>query len=109
MGKKKSFFDESLSDNMSTFWLYYNRLKEIAISRFKWVNLPDSVDPRYLELCLFENGNALFFKDSEMGYLTLSDVSNGNFDVYGEPLKRRAYSKYNNYQRTLNYKNSVYV
>lgn len=109
MGKKKTFFDESLENNMETFYLYYNRLKEIAISRFKWLNLPDSVDPRYLELCLFENGNALFFKDSEMGYLTLSDVSNGNFDVYGEPLKRRAYSRYNNYQRQLNYKNSTYI
>lgn len=109
MGKKKTFFDESLENNMETFYLYYNRLKEIAISRFKWLNLPDSVDPRYLELCLFDNGNALFFKDSEMGYLTLSDVSNGNFNVYGEPVKRRAYSRYNNYQRRLNYKNSTYI
>ena len=36
---------------------------------FEWKNLPETVDPRYLELCLFGLGNAVFFKDDVLGYL----------------------------------------
>ena len=39
----------------------------LAVSRFKWINLPPYIDERYLELTLFENGLALFFPDKRPG------------------------------------------
>lgn len=37
----------------------------IAVSRFKWEGLPKSVDPRFLEMCLFYHGLAVVYKDNE--------------------------------------------
>ena len=38
-------------------------LTDLAANRFKWDGLPESVDPRFLELCLFYNGLSIFYKD----------------------------------------------
>ncbi len=94
---------------MSTYGHYLTSLAQIALSIFKWENLPDTVDSRYLELCLFKQGNAVFFKDEEIGYLCLSNLFNGNFDVYGNPVSRRAFSNYNNYQKTVTENDSVVI
>ena len=77
--------------------LYLRRLCELSMSMFKWEGLPESVDVRYLEMELFLSGQVLFFKDDVMGYLTLGCLANGSFDVYGEPVSRRAYSRYSGY------------
>ena len=88
---------------------YFNRLTELAISMFEWQNLPPTVDPRYLELHLFQNGCMVYFNDDIVGNLCLDCLPNGNFDVYGNPVSRRAYSSYNNYQRDLNEDDSVII
>ena len=46
---------------------YYERLTELAISMFEWKNLPESIDERFLELALFSDGMAVFFRDDELG------------------------------------------
>ena len=76
---------------------------------FEWKNLPETVDPRYLELHLFEQGCMVYFKDDVIGDLCLDCIVNGRLDVYGYPLVRRAYSGYNNYQKMLNADNSVII
>lgn len=95
--------------NNLTYRQYLNRLTELAISMFEWKNLPDTVDARYLELHLFETGCMVYFKDDVIGDLCLDCVVNGRLDVYGNPLLRRAYSGYNNYQKLLSYKDSVII
>lgn len=109
MGRKKTLFDESLSMNNKTYLQYLNRLTELSISMFEWKNLPDTVDSRYLELHLFENGCMVYFKDEVIGDLCLDCIAQGNLDVYGNPIKRRAYSGYNNYQKMLDESNSVII
>ena len=109
MGRKKDRdFWESAGMNTGTFRQYYNRLIELAISMFEWKNLPDTVDPRFLELCLFSDGQVVFFNDPDLGYLTLQNACNGNCNVYRIPVKRRAYAV-NGYQRDLDDKNSVII
>lgn len=95
--------------NNLTYRQYLNRLTELAISMFEWKNLPDTVDARYLELHLFETGCMVYFKDDVIGDLCLDCIVNGRLDVYGNPLLRRAYSGYNNYQKLLTYKDSVII
>ena len=110
MGRRKhDIFDESMTLNNLTYRQYLNRLTELAISMFEWKNLPDTVDARYLELHLFESGCMIYFKDEVIGDLCLDCIVNGRLDVYGNPLLRRAYSGYNNYQKLLKYNNSVII
>lgn len=102
-------FEESALLNNLTYMQYFNRLTELAISMFEWQNLPPTVDPRYIELHLFQNGSMVYFNDDVVGNLCLDCLPNGNFDVYGNPVLRRAYSSYNNYQRDLNEDDSVII
>lgn len=91
-----------------TFIQYYNRLVDLAISQFEWVNLPPTCDRRFLELSLFADGMAVFFKDEVMGYLTLQCMISGPLDVYRIPIYRRAYAS-NGYQMELSKENSVLI
>lgn len=102
-------FGDSASLNNLTYIQYLNRLTELAISMFEWKNLPPTVDIRYLELHLFETGCMVYFKDDVIGDLCLDCISNGRLDVYGNPVLRRAYSGYNNYQKMLDESNSVII
>lgn len=106
--KAKTQFWESAMMNNATFRQYFNRLTELSISMFEWKNLPDSVDPRFLELTLFRNGQAVFFEDEVMGYLALANASGGPFDVYNTPIYRRAYAS-NSYQKELDESNSIVI
>lgn len=109
MGRKHDIFDESMILNNLTYRQYLKKLTELAISMFEWKNLPKTVDARYLELHLFETGCMVYFKDEVIGDLCLDCIVNGRLDVYGNPLLRRAYSGYNNYQKLLKYDNSVII
>ena len=108
MGRKSREFEESAYKNSKLYLYYFNRLKELAISMFEWKNLPSSVDPRFLELTLFNDGQCLFFKDEVMGYLTLQCTIGGQFNVYRVPTNRRAYAT-NGYQNNLDETNSVII
>jgi hypothetical protein len=105
---KRTEFDDSAMMNNRTYGQYLNRLTELSISMFEWKNLPDTIDPRFLELTLFHDGQAVFFKDEELDYLALQVATNGQFDVYRIPVNRRAYAV-NGYQRDLNNKDSVII
>ena len=104
-----SEFEDSLMLNNRTYLQYLQRLTELAISMFEWKNLPPTVDARYLELHLFENGCMVYFNDDVIGNLCLDCIVSGRLDVYGYPLIRRAYSSYNNYQKMLKTSNSVII
>ena len=95
--------------NNATYAQYLNRLTELSISMFEWKNLPSTVDPRYIELQLFEQGTMVYFKDEVIGDLCLNCLISGRLNVYGYPVLRRAYSKYNGYQKLLKESNSVII
>lgn len=107
--KKNQSFHDTLMANGATYVQYYNRLMELSMSMFEWKNLPDTVDERYLELGLFSSGCMVFFKDDVIGELALNMTYQGGFDIYGEPTRRRAYSRYNQFQTTLDKDNSVII
>lgn len=101
-------FWNSARTNNSTFLQYYNRLTDLAISQFEWTNLPPTCDARFLELALFADGMAVFFKDEILGYLTLQTMIGGPLDVYRIPIIRRAYAS-NGYNIELDNTNSVLI
>ena len=108
MSRKNKQFWESVAMNNATWAQYARRLTELSISMFEWKNLPDSVDPRFLELTLFGDGQAVFFRDEVMGYLALQCAANGSFNQYRIPTRRRAYAV-NGYQKDLEMSDSVII
>lgn len=109
MGRRKTNFEESLSMNNYTYMQYAYRLMDLSISLFEWKNLPEGIDERFLEMVLFTDGHAVFFKDDELGdYLALQCLINGKLNVYRIPIKRRAFAV-NGYQKQLTDKDSVII
>ena len=106
---RKTNFSESAFLNNGTYGFYLSRLMELAMSMFEWKNVPESIDTRFLELTLFSDGQAVFFKDEEMDkFLALQCIINGRLDVYRVPINRRAFAV-NGYQRNLTNKDSVII
>ena len=110
-------FWESANANTIAEQYYLSRLSELAMSMFKWKNLPDTVDARFLEYTLFYEGAVVFFKDENLatsqlkeggGYLALQVVLGGDLNVYRVPNRRKAYAV-NGYQNQLNQDNSVII
>lgn len=105
---KNGIFYDSLIENQFSWRNYFDQLIEIAIGRFNWINLPDTVDARYLEMKLCTNGYALFFEDPVLGYLALQCTIGGRLNVYDVPINRRAFSN-SGYQADRQETNSVII
>lgn len=101
-------FWRSAKNNNASYMQYYDRLTELSISMFKWTNLPETIDVRFLELALFTDGMAVFFKDDDIGYLALRTMIGGRLNVYQIPTERRAYAS-NGYNMPLDENNSVII
>lgn len=64
---------------------YYMRLMLMARSVFKWNNLPNGMDERWIERYLFNEGKCVFFKDREYGFMVAKCSPFGNLNYYDEP------------------------
>lgn len=94
--------------NYDSWRQYFNRLCELSMSMFEWSGLPETCDVRYLELTLFTQGAAVFFKDDVLGFLNLPVAAAGVIDIYQTPTSRRAYAD-NGYNQELGVDNSVII
>ncbi len=78
--------------NDDTYYDYLERLKKIAISMFEWVNLPESMDPRYLELCLYYLGQASLLQNDDGIFINTKACSAGRINLYELPTEINCYS-----------------
>lgn len=99
---------ESARINNATYQFFFMKLMSIALSCFKWENLPDSIDERFLELTLVNRGSCLFFKDEELGFLTLPANLSGQLNVYNIPKIRQAFAS-TGYNKMCDDKDSVII
>lgn len=89
-------------NNQDTATMFMWRLMNLAISVFKWDNLPEGVDERMLEFWLLRDGFVGFFYDEALksderrrapeGYAVLPMMIQGQWDIYEYPRDRRAYA-----------------
>lgn len=101
MGRKRNTqFNTSLKGNLESFYDYYIMLLNISLGMFEWKNLPMTIDERFLELTLFEDGKIAFFKDEVMGFLCLQFTTKGTLDVQRNPTSIQAYG-INGYSNNL--------
>lgn len=75
---------------------YYNYLRSLAYQLFKWEGLPDSVDPRFLEMQLHEMGYVGFYEDPRIGYIATGGHPSGKLNHYNLPTHFYAHAP--NYQ-----------
>lgn len=71
--------------NNLTFSYYYYKLMLIARSLFKWNDLPNNMDERWIEKYLFNSGKCIFYKDPDMGYMVAGLAEQGGINCYGDP------------------------
>lgn len=71
--------------NNRTYTDYYYRLMLLARSMFKWENLPNGMDEKWIERYLFNEGSCLFFHDPEKGFMVAKCTPSGELNFYDEP------------------------
>lgn len=107
MGRKirkvppKDAFRDALLMNTETYVDYLERMKKIALSMFEWQNLPDSMNARFIEMCLFYNGQAALLYDDNYGYINTMAADGGYINIYGLPTEIQCYSYRFNQRRSL--------
>lgn len=107
MGKRirkvppKDAFRDAILMNTETYVDYLERMKKIALSMFEWQNLPQSMNARFIEMCLFYNGQAALLYDDELGFLNTMAADGGYINIYGLPTEIQCYSYRFNQRRSL--------
>lgn len=92
--------------NERTFRDYYKRLKLLAKTVFKWENLPNGIDEKWIEEFLFSEGRCMFFKDPELGFMVAKCSEAGEVNFYEEPTRLTPVAT--NYERNgASYENGV--
>lgn len=102
--KKKSLnaeFEDAQLMNSATYFDYLERMKKICLSMFEWQNLPDTMNARYLEMCLYYKGQAALLKDETYGFINTQAADSGYINIYGLPTLLNCWSYSYNSQRNL--------
>lgn len=94
--------------NTVAFLHYQSLLKELAMVRGEWKELPEEINVDYVNESMLEY-DQVFFRDEDVDeYIVLRCVLEGPLDVYGVPIYREAYGM-NGYHRRLDKTNSVLI
>lgn len=80
--------------NLRTYWSWWQLFFTAALTSFRWVGLPPEIDARYLEMCLFFNGNAALTQrvpdpHAPVPYIVASFATEGMLDCYNNPNRIR--------------------
>lgn len=89
--KRQQSWESDIS-NAGTYDMYFNRLKEYALSMFEWEGLPDEINERFLEVIMFEEGKIVFHNDPNYGYMVSPVMAGGKINYYREPTAYKAVS-----------------
>lgn len=102
--------DESHIKNVAAQGDYFNRLRQLATSVFKWTGLPDTCNARYLEDRLFWNGFAAFCYMDDIGLITAAGGMM-EYNIYDEPIKfqatNRSFTKIFDYDHFVLCRNNI--
>lgn len=102
--KKKglnSDFEDAQLVNGATYNDYIYRMKKIILSMFEWEGLPETMNARYLEMCLYYKGQAALLYDENYGFINTQAVDSGYINIYGLPTLINCFSYSYNSMRNL--------
>lgn len=97
--------------NQQLFNMFQNDLIELALSRFRWVGLPETCNERYLEWVLLTEGAATLAYPSLTSetLLSLKCVQQGAPNMYDEPRAWRALGATGKTDFLCNWTNGVWI
>lgn len=97
--------------NQQLFNMFQNDLIELALSRFRWVDLPETCNERYLEWVLLTEGSATLAYPSLTSetLLSLKCVQQGAPNMYDEPRSWRALGATGKTNFMCNWTNGVWI
>lgn len=78
--------------NNLTYTNYYYRLMLIARSLFKWNNLPNGINEKWIEKYLYSEGACVFYNDPIVGFMVAKIGNTGPLNYYDEPTTIRPYA-----------------
>lgn len=113
--KNAKFFDgnfwQSADYNQRCYMKNLEWIISLAINRFKWIDLPDTCNARFLEQTLLKSGIATIAHDSETPdvWLSLMCVNMGKLNMYGEPVEWRAQGLNGETSFDVNWDNGVII
>ena len=82
--KRKPVINDNIERESIRLTKYYQML---ALNRYKWENLPNGIESRYIEQMLFDNGECAMFDHPDLGLCVMRSSSRENLNIYGEPTK----------------------
>lgn len=85
MGNKNRTLLGAEAKNKNSFFLWYDRIRDLAYSRFEWSGFPKTIDERYLNKSLSDYGAVFFFKNDADDLVALRCAQIGTPDIYGNP------------------------
>lgn len=114
---RKTDFEDSLRTNMHTYQYWLDYLTGLAINMFSYDGLPETVDERFLELTLINNGVAIYFDNPEpqpeywlpAGRMVAQTTYGIELTVYDMPIYRDAWAANGFFTTMLNPGNSVMI
>ena len=71
--------------NNITFSYWYYKLMLIVKALFEWEGLPNNMESRWIENYLYNDGNCVFFKDKNLGYMVAGVAQEGGVNCYNDP------------------------
>ena len=92
VGNLVNKFKDFMYINDDTYIDYLERLKKIAISIFEWEGLPESMDARFLEFCLYYTGQAALLKNEDGILINTKACTAGDINIYELPTSINCYS-----------------
>lgn len=83
---------QSAAYNQRLYLALRNQVMQMALSRFRWLNLPETCDERYLETVLLIEGRATiaFPKSQPNVFYSTKMVQTGRLNIYDNPSKWRS-------------------
>lgn len=98
VNKRKTAAQE---ENMKLLANEFNYWSNIAVSRLKWVGLPETVDERLLNMGLYLFGHVAFFRHEALGLIALPCDEGHRFNLLYQPIEVTAQG----YDRTFQLSN----
>ena len=82
--KRKPVINDNIERETVRLTKHYQML---ALNRYRWENLPNGIESRYIEEMLYDNGECAMFDLPDLGLCVLRSSSRENLNIYGEPTK----------------------
>lgn len=86
LSKSNVSYDQAFQNKQAWYLFYREYFSSLIVSLFEWKNLPEGIDPIFLEKSLNMHGYVGFLFDEEKGFIIQNGTLTDNLDLYDRPL-----------------------